>query len=306
MRCFPMLALAGLAVLGQLRAEPAAAVVRAYLISEDGSFREVWMSAADHGVFRCRDSEKAVEVKEVPSASVKSVYFFQPQDLKEALELYRGRKYKEARERFASVKTAYQAIHGVPENPSVLAGFYELECLRQMDDPEGLAKALQGFRSDGLVRDCQLRQMEIHVFWDALRSKNWDKLDAMATERAEEELPGYQRAQISYCHGVALENLGKPIEALDAYNVALTADGGASEAVARQAALNALRIYKADPDVQTAIRRWGSADENRDVPGRLRLIEAAALARLFEQTLGAGQPLPGPYKEFLKYGAASP
>jgi len=284
----------------------AAAPVRAYLISGNGEFQEVWMTAADHGIYQCRDTEASTKVKDVSAAEVKSVYFFQPPELKKALGLYRGRKYKEARESFAAVKAAYEAIHGVPENPSVIAGYYELECLRQMDDPEALAKALQSFRSDGLVRDHQLRQMEIHVFWDALRSKNWEKLDAMAVERGGEELPGYQRAQISYCHGVALENLGKPVEALDAYNIAMTADGGASETVARQAALNALRIYKADPDVQTAIRRWGSEDENRDVPGRLRLIEAAALARLFEETLGAGQPLPGPYKEFLKYGPAAP
>lgn len=297
--------LAGAGVLHADSLAPASAV-RAYLISEQGDFQEVWMMAAGQGVYHCREGEKSAAVKDIPAAGVKSVYFFQPDALKKAMELYRGRKYKDARDSFAAVKAAYQAIHGVPENPSVIAGFYELECLRQMDDPEALAKALQAYRSDGLSRDCQLRQMEIHVFWDAMRAKNWEKLDAMAVERAGEELPGYQRAQISYCHGVALENLGKPIEALDAYNTAVTADAGASETVARQAALNALRIYKADPDVQTAIRRWGSEDESRDVPGRQRLVEAAALARLFEEILGAGQPLPGPYKEFLKYGPSAP
>ncbi|BCU76310.1 hypothetical protein [Luteolibacter sp. LG18] len=303
MKLLVMFALMWAACLSPIRAEAPPAAVRAYLIQESGDFQEVWLTAVADRVLHYRETELAGPVAEMDAAKVKSVYFFKPQSLREALALYRGRKYKEARERFAAVRATYQAIHDLAENPASIAGFYELECLRQMDDPEALAKALETFRSSGLVRDCQLRQLEILVFWDALRTKSWEKLDAMAVERADEELPGYQRAQIAFCHGVALENLGKPTEALDAYNTAITADGGASETIARQAALNVLRIHKADPDVQTAIRRWGSADEARDVAGRQHLLEAAAVARLYEDTLGAGQPLPGPFKEFLKYGA---
>src|SRR5690606_10216127 len=137
-----------------------------------------------------------------------------------------------------------------------------------------------------LVREHQLRQLEIYIFWDAVRTQNWERVDSLAKEREAERLPGYQRAQIAYCHGLALEALGRPTEALDAFNTAMIADAGASEEIARQAALGALRVYAADDAVKQAIRAWGKPDENMNAPGRTRLLEAGALARLFELSLG--------------------
>ena len=38
----------------------------------------------------------------------------------------------------------------------------------------------------------------------------------MCVERKQQTLPTYQRAQVAYCHGLALEGLERPIEALNA------------------------------------------------------------------------------------------
>jgi hypothetical protein len=81
----------------------------------------------------------------------------------------------------------------------------------------------------------------------------------------------------------------------------MTADAGTSEEIARQAALRVLAIHRADPEVRAAMDGWGTADENRHRPGIFRLQEAAAVAVLFELSLGAGTPLPAELSGFLKY-----
>ena len=118
-------------------------------------------------------------------------------------------------------------------------------------------------------------------------------------------MPTYQRAQVGYCHGLALEGLEKPIQALNAYAIAITADYGASNELAEQAALNSLRLYTKDPEVQLAIKLWGTEDEDPHSSGRFRLEEAAALADTYEQVLGGGKALPSEYKALLKYKADS-
>ena len=132
-----------------------------------------------------------------------------------------------------------------------------------------------------------------------MRTKSWDRVEALASQRLGEKLPGDQRAQVAYSQGQALENLGRGFEALGAYNLAMTADGGASEEIAGQAALGVLRIHRADPEVQAALT--APAEINQETPGNLRLREAAAVALLFELTLGAGTPLPQEFKDFLNH-----
>ena len=76
----------------------------------------------------------------------------------------------------------------------------------------------------------------------------------------------------------------------------MAADAGASIEIARQAALRVLAIHKADPAVQAAIKAWGTKEEDKTTQGRADLLEAAAVARLFELALGGGSSLPAEYK----------
>ena len=55
-------------------------------------------------------------------------------------------------------------------------------------------------------------------------------------------------------------------------------------------------LKQEDPEVQASLTGGG-----RERPGFSRLKEAAAVAFLFELTLGAGTPLPAEFKEFLKH-----
>jgi hypothetical protein len=276
---------------------------RAFLIFEGGESQEVWLTAASKDRVRFRETERGVDTKDLLISETEAIYIIEPREFSKAIDLYQARKYEEAKAAFAAIKVRQKPLETLEGNFSTLANFYELESMRRLGDLEGLAAGLESFIKDPLTRENHLRQIEMYVFWDAVRSKSWARLDTLANERLKERLPGYQRAQIAYTHGLALEGLGKNTEALNAYNVALTADSAGSEDIARSAALNILRIHKADPEVQLAMKLWGTPDDNPNAQGRARLLEASSIAHLFQLGLGAGTSLPADFTEFLKYKA---
>jgi tetratricopeptide (TPR) repeat protein len=225
-----------------------------------------------------------------------SVYVCEPTAYAEAIDLYEGRKYLEAMAKFQAVKDQYQPLNSLDDNPSTLAAFYEMECLRKLGDLEGLALALQKFSKTPLTRESQQLQLELYVLWDAVRSASWQRLETLAKERATSRLPSDARAQVAYCHGLALEGQQRASEALIHYNTALTAGAGASEDVVKRAALRILAIYAADPTVQAALDH----PANAPATALSRLSQARAIARWFETSLGAGSPLPAQYQRFIK------
>lgn len=287
------------AVVAQQAAQPFQ--LEALLVEKEGAFQKVWIVAGTKTQIRYKETEVAVETKDARISDFSAIYLYEPKDYTAALDLYQARKYAEAREAFAKVKDRCKSVAAMENNPAALASFYEMECMRRMGDLEALSAAFGKFTKDPLTRETQLRQLELYVLWDAVRTKSWDRLDILAKERAATKLPGDQRAQVAYCHGLALEGLGRPAEALGAYATAMTADAAATEEIAREAALRTLAIHKADPLVQQAIKVWGTKDENKNSPGYAHLTEAGAVASLFELTLGAGKPLPDEYKTLLKY-----
>jgi hypothetical protein len=273
----------------------------AILVLERDQFEPIWIIAATKTEIRYMESEVATDTKDMRISKAKSIYLMEPKEFTQAMDLFQGRKYAEAKQKFTAIKTRYKSMEAMPGNHSALAAFYELECLRKLGDLEGLANGLKKFIKDPLTREYQSKQVDLYVFWDAVRTKSWQRIDALAKEQLDERLPNMLRAQIGYCHGLALEGLGKPSAALNAYNIAITADSGASEDITRLATLNILRIHKADPGVQLAIKLWGTPDQNKNAQGYVRLLEAASVAKLYQMMLGAGTPLPAEYKALLKY-----
>jgi tetratricopeptide (TPR) repeat protein len=248
-----------------------------------------------------RETAEGTETKNARLLDFKAVYLPEPREFTEAMDLLQARKYQEAQERFVQIKERFKTIYDIPNNPSALAAFYELETLRKMGDLDGLSKAVQEFDKSPITRDAQLRQLELYVLWDAGRSKSWAVLEGLARERAKSRLSGDQRAQVAYLQGLALEGLGRKEEALLAYNTAMTADAGASEDITRQSALRIMTILHQDEEVQQAIKNAGTKQEDPKSAGYEKLLEAASVARMFEKTLGSGAPLPTELKELTKY-----
>jgi len=271
-------------------AMPAEALIQ----GKDGAGIRVWITAVDAEAIRYTTTPRSADKKEIAMAGVQSVHLFTPLEMTEALVLFHARNYDEAKVKFAAVKEGFKDLAGMPANPSSAAGFLELECLRKSGNLEGLAKAFESFDRRGLLQENQLRQLDLYAMWETLRVKDWPKTEEVAKAHLTERLPGYQRAQAEYCHGAALEGQGKDSAAIDAYQRAMTADAGASEGIARDAALRALRIYRKDAEVIAAMTAGAG-------PGKRKLLEAAGLAEIYEFSLGSGVPLPAELREFLKF-----
>lgn len=275
--------------------------VAALLFNNDGS-QPAWILEASKTAIRYRESETASDTVVAQRADFKHIYLYEPRDLTAAMDLYQARKYEEAKAAFIAVKARYQPLALLDNSPSVLAAFYEMESLRKLGDLDGLEMALQKFDKRQLTNENLQRQVDLYVLWRVVHGKNWQSVENLAKERAKTRLPGDQRAQVSYCHGLALEELGRPVEAINAYQTALVADSGASEEITRKAAERILSILSKDPDVQRAIKDWGTPLENKNSPGYPKLLEASAMALLYEKlALGGGSPLPAEFKDLKQY-----
>lgn len=271
---------------------------------DDGGTFRAWILAATKTQIRYKTTAIATDSIDARVSDFATLFIVEPPDYAAAVDLYEARKYKEAQEAFVAVKERCKPLATLPDNFHTLAAFHELECYRHLGDYEGLALALKSFIKEPLTRDNQLRQLDLYILWDAVRALAWDRVLLIASERDEEVLPGYQRAQVAYCKGLALDSLERGREAVVEYGIAMTADSGASETITQQAAVKALGVYHKDPEVKIAIQNWGAEDENMNSSGYTRLVEAAAIARFYEKFLSLGKSLPAGLKEFTKYAAA--
>lgn len=268
---------------------------------EQPRFRQAWLVAATKTQIRFRETPQAMDTVDARLSDFGGMYILEPKEMTEAFDLYESRKYKEAREAFEKIKTKFKPLQALDNNPSTIAAFFEMECMRHLEDLEALNKVVSTFIKEPLTSESQLRQLELYVLWDAARTKSWDRLEILCRERESVKLPPDQRAQIGYLHGLALEGLNKPMDALNAFQVAITADAGASEVITRKSAIRVMEILKADPEVQHAIKVWGTEDEKKASKGYALLQEAGAMAVLYEMAVGGGEPLPGSLKSLLTY-----
>lgn len=275
----------------------------ALLVHDDDSYEDIWISIATATAIRYYENKVDTEPTDMKIAEAKSLYLREPKEFSEAMDLFQARKYAEAKAKFAACKEMFKATEAMPGNFSAQGEFYEMECMRKTGDLEGINTLMQRFKPDPLPREDQRQQVALYTLWDAVRTKGWQRIETMAgdweRERQARPLPLNLRTQIAYCLGLALEGLNKPTEALNAYSAALVADNGASVELVKPAALNILRIHRADPEVQKAISRWGKEDEVKHAAGRLRLLEASAIAHFYLKFIGT--ELPPECRDLLKY-----
>lgn len=276
----------------------------AMLMMSQSDFERVWIADATTSKIGYYETERGVDSKAMPISKPQAIWLIEPPEYNEAMELYQGRKYSEAREKFAVVREKFSKLVELPDNHSSLAAYYEMECLRKLGDLDGLKAAQEKFLPvdrQSLTRKHQLDQIELYTLWEAIRVKEWSRLVLLGKEWLGKDIAGYQRAQVGYCLGLALEGEEKPIEAINAYNIGMTADTGASEKITAEAARNAMRLYLADDSVKLAIKLHGTPDEDPQSAGALRLIEGASLASLYKLTLGGGEPLPSAGQKLIEY-----
>ncbi len=231
---------------------------------------------------------------------VDSLFLYNPADYLEALDLFEGREYEKARRAFIRVKEKYgKRFPGIPNNPGLMAGFYELECLRKLNDLEGLRIARHDFKSENLTHEVALQQLKLYDLWDAIRGMRNREALTLVASYAGVRLAGELRAQIAYCKGRAMEELNhSDHDILMAYQTAITADGGASEVITRDAMLRSLEILHNDREVRLAMRAFEMGEKIR---GLTKAMEAAGLCSMYLLQFGDEEPLPAKYRHFLKF-----
>ncbi|WP_018971075.1 hypothetical protein [Rubritalea marina] len=230
-----------------------------------------------------------------------SLYFMQPKEFVAAMDLFEGRKYSEAAAGFGAFAQKYASFKAFKENYATLASYYEMESLRKQFDVAGLVAKAASFNSKPLGNAEQVQQVEIYKFWELLHAKSWDQLVTLSEEWQAKSIPDTHRAQIAYCHAVALKEQGKLDAAIDAYSTAFTVDTFKSHELVNQAALEALDLYLNQKEVAAAIKAWGTAKQDKAGQGYKWLVEANALARLYNTTgMGGGVDLDARFAPILK------
>jgi len=279
-------------------------VMRAALAPKDGGRNFVGhIVAANDNQIEYRTSATATTTTVSAINDFETIMFMEPTEFAAAMDLYESGKYDDAKIQFAKYKEQSKAVAKIPGNYSTLSAFYELECLRQMGDLKGLAEALQSFSKQALTREHHLRQLDLYVLWDAVRAESWDRVLAVASERETQKMPDYQLVQVLYCKALALHKLDRPDEAAATYNMVITADATASTELVIKSTLSLLDIYHKNEGVQTAITDWGTDLEKKGSVGYNRLLEASALASIYEAYFSHLKELPAEYKKFMDYKA---
>ena len=280
------------------------------LLYSNGSHEDVYIISYRAGVATYRTNMRSLNVLQAKKPALEAIYFYEPQIFTEAMNLYRAKNYGEAKVKFAECEVSYKSVDSLPDNYATLAGFYKMECSRKSGDLEALSSELEKYRKDGLTRDNHHLQLEVYAFWEAVRLKDWARLDRLATGTSwqDRKVPSELRVQIEYCHALALDELAKEDPsrwgaAINAYNRVLSADATASIDLVLKAANNLMRIYAEDEGVQLAMKNWNKESEGVFNAGAQKLMEANTLAQFYKQVgFHEIQPLTADFEEFLKYG----
>ena len=288
------------------------------LLYSNGSHDDVYVISYKAGVATYRTNMKSLNILQAKKPALEAIYFYEPQIFTEAMHLYRAKNYSEAKVKFAECEASFKSVNSLPDNYATLAGFYTMECSRRSGDLEALSAELEKYRKDGLTRENHHLQLEVYTFWEAVRLKDWALIDRLAagTSWQDRKLPSELRAQIEYCHALALDELAKeglkegskedPSRwgaAINAYNRVLSVDATASIDLVLKAANSLMRIYSEDKGVQAAMKNRKDGANKTFSAGDQKLMEANTLAQYYKQVgFHEIQPLSADYEEFLKYG----
>ncbi len=292
------------------------------LLYSNGSHDDVYIISYRAGVATYRTNMRSLNILQAKKPALEAIYFYEPQIFTDAMYLYRAKNYSEAKVKFAECEASFKSVDSLPDNYATLAGFYTMECSRRSGDLEALSAELEKYRKGGLTRGNHHLQLEVYTFWEAVRLKDWARIDRLATGDSWQgrKVPSELRVQIEYCHALALDELAKeglkeglkedPNEdsfrwgrAISAYNRVLSSDATASIDLVLKAANNLMRIYAEDEGVQLAIKNWKTEHEKVSSVGYQKLMEANTLAQFYKQVgFHEVQPLITDYEKFLNYG----
>ena len=286
-----------------LMAQEERQMISGYLMEANGAQKPILLVGTNNkGLLFYKENLNA-KIQKSPITKFSAIWVFEPKDVTKAKNLYEARKYKQALVEFKKLQIIYKDFKQLDDNYIEIAKYYEMECYRKLKDYKALSDKLEKYSLAKLTHPVIIKQVKLYKMYDAVHKNDWANLQVMCEEFVKDiELTLNQRAQVSYCLGLAYEGQKQYDEALDAFATAMTADYNRSDSVVRESALKSLGIFAADKEVLAAMKLWKSDDENKYSEGYRKLSEANALARLYDTLgLGFGVSLPVDYKKFQSF-----
>jgi hypothetical protein len=194
---FTLIALLSMASYGFGQVRENVKTPRVLIMTADETF-SAWIVSSSKRTVRYTETENSTAYVDKKLASI-NVYFLEPSLFTEAMSLFKSRAYKEAHGKFKECVELYKKFEEVPGNYSTLAGFYQMECSRKLQDLATLEAEMEDYLAEALLHKEHRIQLELNkVFWSAVKNKSWSRLVTIAEDPkwAERKLSGGHRAQV--------------------------------------------------------------------------------------------------------------
>lgn len=274
---------------------------KAIITNPAGASKQVFLTSTDKKTITYLDTPQDKSPDQFERKDVKSIFFFRPSSFQKGFDAIQNGKFDLAVTHFAKCKDEYKKLNSLKGNYSVISAFYEMESTRRSGNLEGFGQLLDEFRPETLTNENHIQQLEIYPFWNALQAKSWKKIDQLAKQWTTKKLSGSHKAQISYCHGLAYDGLGQKEEALFKLNEVIVFSQLKERELVINAAQKIIDIILSEPSVEEALKTVGTRKENKTTREYRKLIEAASVAKLWDNLSAVqGRSLPSKYKKLLK------
>ena len=267
---------------------------------KDGSSKSSLLVRADKAKVFYIDNVNDTTESAISRDNIESIFFYRPSSFHKGLESYKLGKFNEAKAAFQTCKKEYQGLKILLGNYSVLASFYEMECARRSGDLESLDKLLDSFRPEALINENFINQLSIYPFWNAVKSRSWDKMLLLAKQWDKKKLPAYQRAQVSYCHALALQAKGEEEESLLKFNEVLALSNLKEVDLVENACEKIIDTILAKPGTMDVKKKLRTDKAKKNSTAYYQLLEAASVARLWNNLTNQTRKLPSKYKDLLE------
>lgn len=299
------LALSGLSSLSAQEPNPTAGLIRARVVSEQirsGRPSDIYIVVGNDKGLRFKENPVQQGDVTLPLSALKYV-IYEPLEFREALDLYKNRKYPQALQAFKKVADAYKNARELPYNFAALAEFYEIECHARMMNLAELAKADTAGLKKILPMGTVTKQLEVVDLWKLAEKKNWSALILECQKMLKSKaapLSNRQLAQVNYLLGLAYANTGKATEALDQFSTAQVIDSTESPEISKASILESLAIYDKKPEV---VEFFAAPPQDpakaANVPSAVR--QAGSLVHALTGMLRLAPAAPKEYAKFQPY-----
>ena len=276
-----------------------ASIARVYIVKKNGKAKRAYLSKVSKKAITYIDNPKDTSGSEVLKEEVQTIFFYQPKSFAKALALFNNYRFQDAYDLFTDCKMKYKPYDALDGNYSTIAGFYELECVRRLGDLARLDQLLNDFRPAPLLDENHLTQLAIYPFWHAVHTASWERLLTLAPQWENKKLPGTQRAQIAFCHALALEALGEREGALLKFHEALAVSDLKEQNLISKACAKIIFLITEQKEVLEYLKL---PLDTRSQSSRLyhEVLAASSVAKLWSQLSHSGSSFPSEYQPLLK------